>query len=121
MLNRALLSTRYRMIPGLISATLYRKGSDDVVASSGEVGYVEFKSPRSSQTGNEFGASRQEQALIFLWVNELDGWAVQEFDIIHAVSAEQGIDSWWLAGVVSLEMMSTRYRCECVPTLRVDV
>ena len=47
MLNRAQVATRYRMIPGLVSATLYRKGADDEVASQQAVSFVEFKTPKA--------------------------------------------------------------------------
>ena len=120
MLNRMQLSTRYRMIPGLVSATIYRKGQDDNVATSQEVKFVEFKTPKASQSGTLDVGNRQETSLIFLWVNELKGWIVEDFDIIHVYDTTQGLDEWWLAQSSSLEQMRTRYRCECVRTLKVD-
>ena len=115
-----LLSTRYRMIPGLVSATVYRKGADDELASQQKVAFVEFKTPRANQSGTLDVGNSQETALIFLWVNELKGWKVEDFDIIHVYDTKQGLDEWWLAQATTLEMMRTRYRCECVRTLKVD-
>lgn len=120
MLNRMLLSTRYRMIPGLGRATLYRKGANDKIRAQQQVAYVEFKTPGSSQSGSELGSSRSEATSIFLWVNELAGWKVDDFDIVHYVNEEQGEDSWWVVNSQKLEMMGTRYRCECLPTVPVD-
>lgn len=120
MLNRMLLSTRYRMIPGLCTATIFRKSSSDVATDGRDVNFVEFKAPKSTGGGSELGATRSENATICLWVNELAGWIVEEYDIVHVVNAEQLIDSWWLVSTATLEMMGTRYRCDCVATVAVD-
>lgn len=114
--NRAWLATRYRMIPGLVSSTIYRMSVEDLVTASQVVLKVRFKSVKVVEKKSDFGPTLQKMAEIHLYANELGTWVVLENDIIHVVDAEQKLDSWWRIDTVDYELLNTRAKCMCNPT-----
>lgn len=114
--NRAWLATRYRMIPGLVSSTIYRMSVADLVTASQAVLKVRFKSVKVIEKKSDFGPTLQKMAEIHLYSNELGTWVVLENDIIHVVDAEQKLDSWWRVDTVAYELLNTRANCMCNPT-----
>lgn len=115
MINRNVLATRYRKIPGLVTLTIYRLTVNDQVSTAQEVRFVEYRPQSRSESVGSDGPMLAKSATINLWVNELKGWIPREYDVIR-VQTPGGSVAWWQIKSWALEMMDTRYKCLCEPT-----
>lgn len=118
-MDRSHLATRYRLIPGLVSAVIYRLGIDDVVRDKREIGYVRYKDNGVTETATDMGPVRRESSTVHLYENELGGWAVQENDVLHVFHQNSGLNVWVRVNSATRNLMYSRYVCQCVPTLEV--
>jgi hypothetical protein len=109
-MNRGHLATRYKMMPNPQTVILYRLNARDEISRQQEVEYADVRNFSESEQASGDGPSNPKSREIFLYVNELNGWDVQEYDVIRHEN------DWWRVDGSSLEMMDTRYRCTCTPT-----
>jgi hypothetical protein len=118
-MDRSHLATRYRLIPNLVSAVIYRLGIDDAVRDKREVRYVRYKDNGVTETATDMGPVRRESSTVHLYEPELGGWVVQENDVLHVFDVKSSLDVWLRVSSVSRNLMYSRYVCQCVPTLEV--
>lgn len=118
-MDRSHLATRYRLIPGLVSAVIYRIGADDTVRDKREVGFVRYKDNGITETASDMGPVRRDSSTVHLYEMELGGWVVQEHDVLHVFDSKSGLDVWLRVTAASRNLMYSRFVCQCVRTIEV--
>lgn len=117
MMNRKHLATRYRMIPGLVAGTIYRTGMDDAVRATQYVPQLRYKENGVQESGGLAGPQRSETITVHLYDEQLNGWVVEEHDVLHVVDVASGIDKWLRVESVTRNLLQSRYVCSCMPTV----
>lgn len=113
MLSRINVADRYKRLPNHKSAVLFRLGVDDQLIATKPVEYVQYRPQGRGETATSSGPLATQNAEINFWVSELGVWKIEENDIVF-------IDGkWWFVSSVTLEMMDSRYRCQCLPSSEV--
>lgn len=109
MLTKQIMLFKHRRLPNPKTVTLYAL-EDDVVQASQVARYSQVRPHTRKETAGIFGPDQQKSCEINVFVAEIGTWVVKEYHVIK-VGTE-----WWRVDSVTLEMMDTRYRCQCVPT-----
>lgn len=116
MLTRQMMLYKHRKLPEPKTVTLYAL-EDDVVQASQVAAYSQVRPHTRKETANIFGPEQTKSCEINVFAAEINGWEVKEYHVIKIVK-KTGTE-WWRVDSVTLEMMDTRYRCQCVPTTAV--
>ena len=116
MLTRQNVLLKHRKLPNPKTVTLYAL-EDDAVTASQEAQYSQVRPHTRKETADIFGPTQTKSCEINVFVAEISTWQVKEYHVIKVID-ETGTQ-WWRVDSVTLEMMNTRYRCQCVPTTAV--
>jgi hypothetical protein len=116
MLTRQMMLYKHRKLPEPKTVTLYAL-EDDVVQASQIARYSQVRPHTRKETADIFGPTQTKSCEISVFAAEIGDWEVKEYHVIKVVK-KTGTE-WWRVDSVTLEMMDTRYRCQCVPTTAV--